>query len=89
MKRLPGARYWHFPLWYLVATLMLAAIFALHDQPDFLGPYLLLLGELLAGILVLRFNEKGKKVPHLAVVTVALCGTFVVLVSMSVCSPLW
>ena len=61
MKRLPGARYWHIPLLYLVATLMLAAIFALHDQPDFLGPYLLLLGELLAGILVLRFNEKGKK----------------------------
>ncbi len=79
MKFSRGLRCWHVPLLYLVSILMLAAIWSEHDEPGFLGPYLLLFGEFLAGVLVLRFGESGKRLPHLAVVAFAICGTFVVL----------
>ena len=63
-----------------------AGIFAGYGEPEFLGPYLLLLGELLAVVYVLRSVERRRWLVHLGVIAVAICGTFAVLVSVSVCS---
>ncbi len=48
VRRFIGLR-WHVPLLYLVGILTFASIYTAHDDPGFLGPYLLLLGEFLAG----------------------------------------
>ncbi len=75
-------------LWLVVSILALAigaGVYAGYDDPEFLGPYLLLVGELFAACYVLRSVERGKWLGHLGVIVIALCGTFVVLVSVSTC----
>ena len=70
----------------ILAVAIGAGIFTGYSQPEFLGPYLLLLGELLAVVYVIRSVERRRWLGHMGVIAVAICGTFVVLVSVSVCS---
>ena len=81
-----GCRALHCFVIFVLAVAIGAGIFAGYSQPEFLGPYLLLLGELLAVVYVLRSVERRRRLGHLGVIAVAICGTFVVLVSVSVCS---
>lgn len=78
---------WHWPLLHIVVILAIAVILTAHDDPGFLGAYLLLLGEFAAGVLVIRFGESRNRIGHLIVVMVVMLGTFAVLVSLSTCSP--
>jgi hypothetical protein len=76
---------WHLPVLHVVVILAIAAVFATYKEPAFLGAYLLLLGELAAGVLVFRSSERSNRVGHLIVVVVVMAGTFAVLVSLSTC----
>ena len=80
----------HRGLWWLVVSSLVlamgAGVYAGYGDPGFLGPYLLLVGELFAVCYVLRSVEKGNWLGHLSVIAIAICGTFVVLVSVSTCS---
>lgn len=80
-------KFWHVPLAYLAATLIFASSIAMYVDPSFLGPYLLLLAEFLAGVFILRYETGHRRFVHLAVAAIALYGTFVVLVSLTTCSP--
>ena len=77
-------------LWWLVVIslvlAMCAGVYVGYGDPGFLGPYLLLVGELFAACYVLRSVERGKWFGHLGVIAIAICGTFVVLVSVSTCA---
>ena len=79
-------QFWHIPLLYLVVALLFASSATAYETPAFLGPYLLLLAEFLAGVLALRFETGHRRFAHVAVVAIALCGTFVVLVSLTTCA---
>jgi len=81
-----GYRALHCFVVVVLAVAIVTSIFAGYGEPEFLGPYLLLLGELLALVYVLRSVEKRLWLGHLGVIAVAIGGTFVVLVGVSVCS---
>ena len=74
---------------YLAVAVLIAAIvvgiLAGYREPEFLGPYILFLGEFLAVVYVFRSVERKQRLGHLGLLAVTIFGTFVVLVSVSVC----